>query len=184
MARKVNTANAEVVRRDTIDLIASAEAHKLRYEEGSGERRAWQRYIDALRAEALAEAELDIVWQQVKDKDIIPDKLNAQYMRLLNAHSRAVNKSLGSYMTFDHIVKHTFTVPDKDAVTIILDALKANQEAMPDEAMQLTGPARHHAFSHIAAELVEDFKSERVKVRETDEFEAPMCADCQEEIAA
>lgn len=184
MARKQGKVITPIVHQGDLDFIDNLQFWSGQFEVGSAELRTWNHYIEVCKDEAQAEARLDLIYEPFADKQLLEPKERSALNQALNDLAVQQRRAFGALISHEMVIKHTFTVPDKDAHTLIVDALKANQDAMPDEYMQLTGLERHREFERLATDLIAELKSQRVAVRENDELEAPYCDDCEAEIAA
>ena len=86
-----------------------------------------------------------------------------------------------TFDAFQHSERHTISVDEGEITQLILDALSANVDALPDEYAQLTGLERHREFKRVAGDLIEDWKTQKVKISDDEEQEPPYCADCEKE---
>lgn len=184
MARKRGKAKVEVVNKATLKFLRRQGLREAEFELGSAELRTWQHYLEVCQDEAEAEARLDLIYKPFADKPVLEAEERSALHQALNDLAIQQRRAFGALVSHEMVIKNTFTVPDADVKQLVIDALQANQDAMPDEYMQLTGFERYREFERLAFDLIADLKSQRVKVRENDELEAPYCDDCEAEIAA
>lgn len=100
-----------------------------------------------------------------------------------NLVDRRMKLMFRAFDNWQFIVKNTVTVPEREVTQLMLDALMANADALPDlEAM--TGLERHRACKALADDLYAVLKGVGAHVRDAEIEPPPMCADCTEELAA
>jgi hypothetical protein len=144
------------------------------FDKDSHEARMWDRYIQAV----VRHEEEKARW------DRMPDKTTEAFVLQERAVANAERAMFSTFDAFQHSERHTINVDEDEIAQLILDALSANVDALPDEYAQLTGLERHREFKKVAGDLIEDWKTQKVKISDDEIQEPPYCDDCEKEIAA
>lgn len=140
----------------------------------SSEARAWGRYIEAVTKLEEEQAR----WERM------PDKITDAWAAQERAVAQAQKIMFSTFDAFQYAQKNTISVDEDDITQLILDALSANLDALPEEYAKLTGLSRHREFKTVAEDLIADWKSSAVTITDDEQQEPPYCDDCEEELAA
>lgn len=138
------------------------------------EESAFARFIEATVRHESAWAYWTSLGDDPKDEDV--------FKAVAHEVARTSSALFQAFDGWQYVRKNTITVPVAEIRQIVYDALMANVDAMPDNFRELDGLERGREFKRIADDLIEAFKSDRVRVTE-EATDVPYCDDCEAELS-